>query len=45
MENENLVKTRIISIENRLSENTINSTIRKEEEKKEKIKSNNIVSK
>ena len=45
MENENLVKTRILSIENKLSENKINSTIRKEEEKKEKIKSNNIVSK
>ena len=27
MENDNLVKTRILSIENKLSENKINSTI------------------
>ena len=30
MENDNLVKTRILSKENKLSENKINSTIRKE---------------
>ena len=45
MENENLVKSRILSIENKLLENKLNSNIRKEEEKQEKIKSNNIVSK